>query len=216
MPVRRSYELFWDRYAKMYTAFQERKNLKLYNNVGEFINKFLDSKMSVLELACGTGQITKRCASHAGKWTATDFSENMIECAKKECGSQNAIFGIADAHSLKYPDESYDAVVIANALHIMPEPEKALAEIRRVLKQDGILIAPTFVYEGAESVKRKTKLMFMKCFGFKPFSKWTSVQYRDFVTLSGYKVIQQKLFGDDVLPECVLVCKKEDNNAQYI
>ena len=79
MPVRRSYELFWDRYAKMYTAFQERKNLKLYNNVGEFINRFLDSKMSVLELACGTGQITKRCASHAGKWTATDFSENMIE-----------------------------------------------------------------------------------------------------------------------------------------
>ena len=45
----------------------------------------------------------------------------------------------------------FDAAVISNALHIMPEPEKALAEIRRVLKPGGILIAPTFMAVGSIS-----------------------------------------------------------------
>lgn len=209
MPVRkRHYELFWDRYAKLYTSFQEQKNVKLYDVVGEYINDNLRREMSVLELACGTGQITKRCGTHTMKWVATDFSEKMVECAKTECSTKNVHFEIADAHSLKYSDESYDAVVIANALHIMPEPEKALAEIKRVLKQDGILIAPTFVYEGKDNAKRKMKLMLMKGMGFKTFSGWTSLQYKEFVEQNGFTITQQKLFGDDFLPECVLVCKK--------
>ena len=39
-------------------------------------------------------------------------------------------------------------VIASNALHIVPQPEKALAEIHRVLKDDGVLIAPTFTHEG--------------------------------------------------------------------
>ncbi|MCR5024844.1 MAG: class I SAM-dependent methyltransferase [Lachnospiraceae bacterium] len=42
-------------------------------------------------------------------------------------------------------DASFDAVIISNALHIIPDPEKALSEINRVPKKDGILIAPNFI-----------------------------------------------------------------------
>ena len=49
---------------------------------------------------------------------------------------------------LSYADRSFDAVIVSNALHIVPQPEKALAEIRRVLKDDGVLIAPTFTHAG--------------------------------------------------------------------
>ena len=38
----------------------------------------------------------------------------------------------------------FDVVIVSNALHIVPHPEKSPAEIRRVLKDDGVLIAPTF------------------------------------------------------------------------
>lgn len=41
---------------------------------------------------------------------------------------------------------TFDVVVIANALHIMPAPDPAMKEIYRVLKKGGILFAPTFVY----------------------------------------------------------------------
>ena len=59
----------------------------------------------------------------------------------------NISFSVQDATKLTYNSEEFDVVVIANALHIMPEPNKALAEIHRVLKPNGILFAPTFVYE---------------------------------------------------------------------
>ena len=47
---------------------------------------------------------------------------------------------------LPYAEVSFDVVIVSNALHIVPQPEKALAEIHRVLKDDGVLIAPTFTH----------------------------------------------------------------------
>lgn len=78
---------------------------------------------------------------------ATDFSKKMISQAKAKTHSSRLHFSVQDATNLPYADKTSDAVIISNALHIMPNPEKALSEIRRVLKQDGILIAPTFTAE---------------------------------------------------------------------
>ena len=64
-------------------------------------------------------------------------------------------------------------VIVSNALHIVPQPEKALAEIRRVLKDDGVLIAPTFTHAG-NSFPGKVKAFFMKLAGFPLHSRWTS------------------------------------------
>ena len=61
----------------------------------------------------------------------------MIEKAKKNYNSTKLHFSVQDARTLPYADQSFDVVIIANALHIMPEPEKALSEIKRVLKDDG-------------------------------------------------------------------------------
>lgn len=90
---------------------------------------------------------------------AADFSEEMIREAKKHPSSARLHYSVQDATNLTYADASFDAVVISNALHIMPEPEKALAEIRRVLKQDGILFAPTFT--AAESLLGRTMIHIM-------------------------------------------------------
>ena len=52
-------------------------------------------------------------------------------------------------------------VLVSNALHIVPQPEKALAEIRRVLKDDGVLIAPTFTHAG-NSFSGMVRAFFMR------------------------------------------------------
>ena len=64
-------------------------------------------------------------------------------------------------------------MIVSNALHIVAHPEKALAEIRRVLKDDGVLIAPTFTH-AENSLFGKVKAFFMKLAGFPLCSRWTS------------------------------------------
>lgn len=209
MPVRKpAYDVFWDKFAKLYTPLQENKNKTLYDEICLYIDKYIDKNTDVLELACGTGQITVRLCDKAKSWEATDFSENMITEAGKRCNSDSVRFALADASNLPYSDESFDTVIIANALHIMPCPDEALGQIARVMKKDSVLIAPTFVYDGEATVKRSVKLRVMKSFGFQTFGRWTSQQYKDFVQSHGFIIEESKLFGDDFLPECVLICKK--------
>ena len=79
---------------------------------------------------------------------ATDTSAEMLAEAKRDDRSAKLHFFVQDMFRLSYADRSFDAVIVSNALHIVPQPEKALAEIRRVRKDDGVLIAPTFTHAG--------------------------------------------------------------------
>lgn len=66
------------------------------------------------------------------------FGKNDPE-AKKRTSSARLHYSVQNAAHLPYADKSFNAVVISNALHIISEPEKALLEIRRVLKQASAL-----------------------------------------------------------------------------
>lgn len=167
----------------------------------------LHSNMSVLELACGTGQLTFRLCDQVKSWLATDYSPNMIEEAKKNNTHANIQFSVADATDLPYAAHAFDAVVIANALHIMPEPQAALKEIRRVLKPNGILFAPTFVYEPGY---QRVKIWFMEKIGFRTYHKWMTQEYIAFVTQQGYTVERIKLIKGYPLSECLLIGRISD------
>lgn len=69
----------------------------------------------------------------------------------------------------------------------VPEPEKALSEIRRVLKDDGVLVAPTFTHAD-NAFFGKVKAFFMKLAGFPLHSKWTSNEYLAFLQENGWTV----------------------------
>ena len=131
---------FWQRTAKSYGSFMKH-SWKLYDTICERIRPGLTREMNVLELACGSGQLSFRLAGRVRLWEATDFSENMIVEARKKPRSSRLHFSVQDATALLYAPDSFDAVVISNALHIMPHPELALAETKRVLKPDGRLFA---------------------------------------------------------------------------
>ena len=88
---------------------------------------------------------------------------------------------------LPYADKSFDVVIVSNALHIVPQPEKALAEIRRVLKDDGVLIAPTFTH-GNGTLRGRIKLFFMKLAGFPLNSRWSSADYLAFLRQNSWTV----------------------------
>lgn len=110
-----------------------------------------------------------------------------------------------NATALLYAPESFDAVVISNALHIMPHPEKALSEIRRVLKPDGVLFAPTFVHGESTGFRLRVKLM--ELVGFHTYHKWNAEEFSAFISEHGFEVIHQETLGGSLAPLCCLAAR---------
>ena len=176
---------FWDRNAGLYDRFM-RKDGAAYKMMYEMIQPVVRHK-TVLELATGTGLIAKHIVNAAALVEATDASAEMIAEAKRDNHSAKLHFSVQDMFRLSYADKSFDVVIVSNALHIVPRPEKALAEIKRVLKDDGVLIAPTFTHAG-NSFRGKVKAFFMRLAGFPLHSRWTSEAYLRFLRQNGWAV----------------------------
>jgi ubiquinone/menaquinone biosynthesis C-methylase UbiE len=178
---------FWGRYAKLYDFEIGRTSKVAYQQMYHLMTDALAVDMDVLELATGTGLIALNIANGVRSVTATDYSPGMIETAQKKAAPANVAFSVEDATSLSFPDASFDAVIISNALHIMPEPALALSEIRRVLKPDGLLIAPNFTHGHIRGESRLNALV-LKLIGFETYSKWTPEEYVAFVADNGFVV----------------------------
>ena len=176
---------FWDKNAGRYDRFM-RKDGAAYEMMYEMIRPVVRHK-TVLELATGTGLIAKHIVNAAAHIEATDASPEMIAEAKRDNHSAKLHFSVQDMFRLPYANQSFDVVIVSNALHIVPRPEKALAEIKRVLKDDGVLIAPTFTHAG-NSFPGKVKAFFMKLAGFPLHSRWTSAEYLRFLRRNGWSV----------------------------
>ena len=176
---------FWDKNADRYDRFM-RKDRAAYEEMYALIQPVVKAK-TVLELATGTGLIAKHIVNAAAHIEATDASPEMIAEAKRDNQFAKLHFSVQDMFCLPYAEESFDVVIVSNALHNVPQPEKALAEIRRVLKDDGVLIAPTFTHAG-NSFSGKVKAFFMKLAGFPLHSRWTSAEYLCFLRQNGWTV----------------------------
>ena len=173
----------WDWYAPIYKRAmraEERSYAFLYRRIPK-----------LLELATGPGLLAKRVAPVTKRMLATDYSEGMIAEAKKGACPKNLRFEVADALSLPYADASFDAVIIVNVLHLLPEPERALREIARVLRPDGILIAPNFVKKRERLAGRCWELL-LALAGLRFTNQWTAEEYRAFLEKYGWEVLFYK------------------------
>ena len=194
----REHKNFWDKNAGRYDRFM-RKDRAAYEKMYELIRPIVKNK-TVLELATGTGLIAKNIVNAAAHIEATDASAEMIAEATRDNQSAKLHFSVQDATSLPYADETFDAVLIANALHIMPRPEKALAEIYRVLKPGGQLFAPTFVH--GEVPRTRLRMLAMRCAGLQIYNSWMVPQYLAFLQAGGFAVQEHALLGDTLAPLC--------------
>ena len=181
----RRHKNFWDRNAGRYDRFM-RKDGAAYDEMYALIRPVVKAK-TVLELATGTGLIAKHIVNAAAHIEATDASPEMIAEAKRDTRSAELHFSVQDMFRLPYADKSFDVVIVSNALHIVPQPEKALAEIRRMLKDGGLLIAPTFTH-AENSFSGKVRAFFMKLAGLPLHSRWTSGEYLRFLRQNGWAV----------------------------
>jgi ubiquinone/menaquinone biosynthesis C-methylase UbiE len=101
----------------------------------------------VLDVACGTGLVSLRLAASVGVRGAvvgTDISERMVEAGRRaaqEHGFDHLRFEHADAEAQPFSDAAFDAAACALGLMYVPDPRRALGEMRRVLKPGGRMAA---------------------------------------------------------------------------
>jgi ubiquinone/menaquinone biosynthesis C-methylase UbiE len=193
----------WDRLAPFYEGAMRRNNT-VYDYLCSHVAKAAAGK-EVLELACGPGTVARRVAPATRRMVSTDYSPKMIAQATKHGASENLTFEVADATHLPYPDSSFDVVLIANALHVMPEPELALGEIRRVLRPDGLLICPTYVDHEREKVAFWTRLL--EAVGVEFEEKWTESLFLAWLEEHGWHPnFAQMVTGK--IPMCYVECPR--------
>ena len=115
-------------------------------------NYKIDNGMKVLELGCGTGDMWKGRSALIDKCSnviLSDFSEGMVETAKDNIGEyENVEYRVLDIQEIPYADESFDVVIANMMLYHVPDIERGLAEVRRVLKKGGRFYCATYGEHG--------------------------------------------------------------------
>lgn len=106
-----------------------------------------DDRWAVLECGTGTGQFwTNRHTPRTTALTLTDLSAGMVDEAVARAGA-NGFTDIdgrrCDVQDLPFDDGSFDAVIANHMLYHVPDPDRAVAELARVMSPDGVLVAAT-------------------------------------------------------------------------
>jgi len=96
----------------------------------------------VLEVACGGGQGLGCLARQARLLVGADCSETNLRYARRHYQGRAKLVGL-DAHRLPFPGGSFDVVILFEAIYYLGAPEEFLAESRRVLRPDGVLVIST-------------------------------------------------------------------------
>lgn len=115
-------------------------------------NYRIDKGMKVLELGCGTGDMWKNkedLISACSKLILSDFSEGMVTTTRDNVGYyDNVEYKVLDIQEIPYEDETFDVIIANMMLYHVPDIDKGLAEVRRVLKKGGHFYCATYGEHG--------------------------------------------------------------------
>jgi ABC-2 type transport system ATP-binding protein len=191
--VRSKDEKYWSKFAQGYDD-------GVYYIVGEEIQLEISKRLleehnlgNIIEFGCGTGCFTKIIARAAKQVIATDISKEMLEVAKnqlKDC--TNTTFEEANCENASFSSNTFDTVFMANVIHFIKEPKKALKESYRILKPGGLLLLVDYTGFGMKwSDKMKLGIRFIKTCGIPPRHFKTDLTPDEFSYLirqAGFKI----------------------------
>lgn len=107
--------------------------------------------MKVLELGCGTGSMWKNHLdlTDGAELVLTDFSPGMLSAAQENLPArENVTFRQVDIQDIPFPDGSFDLVIANMMLYHVPDLDRGLGEVRRVLKPGGTFCCATYGEHG--------------------------------------------------------------------
>lgn len=202
--------MFWDTISPLYDIFENIYNGKVYIGTGKKVAQLIEPSDEVLECACGTGAISIYIAQKCRKLIATDFASGMLRRAAKKCRKYpNVVFRKADIMNIKCKDARFDKVVAGNVIHLLPEPEKALHELERVVKPGGKIIIPTYINMSKGIGTAAVKFITLLGADFK--RQFNLNSYKKFFEENGYTEVEYYVI-DGRMPCAIAVITKALGN----
>ena len=189
--------MIWDKLSPFYDFMETVYNGKCYKGIAEKIKDYVTKDDDVLECACGTGLLTLPMAQTCKKLIATDVSVGMLHQAKKKVANYpNTKVGKASILALPFKDDMFDVVVAANVIHLLDEPEKAIAELKRVCKSNGKIILPVYINNEKKNSIVAAKLL--SAIGIKFARQFSLASYKEFIashniTQVNYSVVDGRM-----------------------
>lgn len=108
-----------------------------------FVKDIVKNK-KILDAGCGTGYGTIFLAnSGAREVLAFDVNEQAIQYAKQHFQHENLQYNVMSLEDIQLPDKSFDIITSFEVIEHVKNPQRAIAELKRVLKDDGVLIMST-------------------------------------------------------------------------
>jgi SAM-dependent methyltransferase len=102
----------------------------------------------VLDVACGTGVLTKALADAGAHVIGVDASEGYLEGAHRRRSHPNITYELGDIRRMRFEDDSFDAAVSTLALDVLPEIEQVVTEMKRVTKPGGVVASGVHQFFG--------------------------------------------------------------------
>lgn len=140
--------------AAGYEQLMGRWSQKLAPHFIEFAG--IEDGDKVLDVGCGTGSLTFALtrAVNVSQICAIDYSPVFVEEAIRRNTDQRITIRQADASALPFEDRPFDAALALLVLHFVPEPGRAVAEMRRVVRPGGVVAAAVWDHLGGMPVMR--------------------------------------------------------------
>lgn len=199
---------FWDRVAGLYDL-AEWSNRRVNTAARARVGSLVSNRARVLDCAAGTGEFSLAAARRAGSVLCTDQSEAMLGRARKKAAKRrlsNIGFAVRDITALPDPDGSFDAVIAANVLHLLADPEPAVRELWRVTAPGGRLILPTYL-QGKAGAAYGSMIKIYQGVGFHYEHAFTAQSYREFLERLELGPVAVEVISGGV-PECIGVIEK--------
>lgn len=115
---------------------REAKALKIVKVLDDFCDDI--SRLSLLDISCSTGLISRVFSTHFARVTGIDIDEEAVNFARENNVAANLEFHVMDALNTRFPDESFDVIVCNQMYEHVPDAQQLLAEIRRLLVPGGV------------------------------------------------------------------------------
>ena len=193
-------ERYWSRFQTTYDKNQEYVVGKdLLDHVKEELNNLPDLG-NVLELGCGTGYFTEKIVQKANHVYATDLSDELLEMADKRFTNNSKIkIQKEDCMNTSFISDKFDSVFMANLIHVIENPLKALEECNRILKDNGLLIITSFTNYGMKPLEViKLGFRYMKVWGKPPkyAHRFSFESLGSLMESAGFAIENHKLVGN--------------------
>ena len=123
------------------TAYGRQSRERKAKTIIAVLNDFFGTdfrSFSIIDVGCSTGIMANYFSDYFGEVVGIDIDAPAVRYARENFTKDNLEFNIGDAMNIKFPKNSFDVVICAHIYEHVPDADRLMAEIRRVLKPGGV------------------------------------------------------------------------------